>query len=258
MALDLKVRDLCWGPHPRRRIIEAISFDVPAGSTTAIVGANGAGKSTLLRSIYRQNRPIAGRVSLGGHDIWQMPARDVSRLIAAVLQDVAADFAFTVREVVAMGRIPYCDSLFSRGAEDEAIIGQALSEFELADFADRPFSGLSGGEKQRALLARAIVQQPKLIVLDEPTNHLDIRHQLEIIEMLRRLDMTVLVTLHDLNLAAALADQVLVLRDGRICALGPPEAVLTPATIRAAFDVEADMDRHPRTGRPRFSFDLLP
>ncbi|UFS68119.1 ABC transporter ATP-binding protein [Paracoccus denitrificans] len=256
MAVDLKVRDLCWGPDPGRRIIEAISFDVPAGSTTVIVGANGAGKSTLLRSIYRRNRPTAGQVCAGGRDIWQMPARDVSRLIAAVLQEIAPDFAFTVREVVAMGRIPHRSGPFSHSMGDDAIIDQALADFELADLADRPFSGLSGGEKQRALLARAIVQQPRLIVLDEPTNHLDIRHQLEIIDMLRRLDMTVLVTLHDLNLAAALADQVLVMRAGRICALGPPLAVLTPDTIRAAFDVEADMDRHPRTGRPRFSFDL--
>lgn len=256
MALDLKVRDLCWGPHPRRRIIEAISFDVPAGSTTVVVGANGAGKSTLLRSIYRRNRPSAGRVRVGGRDIWQIPARDVSRLIAAVLQEVAQDFAFTVRDVVAMGRIPHRSALFSRSGTDEAIVEQALADFELTDFSDRPFSGLSGGEKQRALLARAIVQQPQLIVLDEPTNHLDIRHQLEIIEMLRRLDLTVLVTLHDLNLAAALAEQVLVMRAGRICALGPPQATLTPDIIRAAFDVEADIDRHPRTGRPRFSFDL--
>ena len=258
MAQDLKVRGLCWGPHPARRIIEEISFDVAAGSTTVIVGANGAGKSTLLRSIYRQNRPDAGQVMVGGRDIWQIPARDSARLIAAVLQEVAPDFAFTVQEVVAMGRIPHRDSLFSRRRADDAIIAQALSDFELADFADRPFSGLSGGEKQRALLARAIVQQPQLIVLDEPTNHLDIRHQLEIIQMLRRLDMTVLVTLHDLNLAAALADQVLVMRDGRICALGPPKAVLTPDTIRNAFEVAADIDCHPRTGRPRFSFDLLP
>lgn len=257
MAVDLKVRGLCWGPHPRRRIIEAISFDVPAGTTTVIVGANGAGKSTLLRSIYRQNRPLSGQVLVGGQDIWQMPARAVSRLIAVVLQEITPDFAFTVREIVAMGRIPHRASLFSRSAADDAITRTALADFELADFADRPFSSLSGGEKQRALLARAIVQQPRLIILDEPTNHLDIRHQLEVIDMLRRLKVTVLVTLHDLNLAAALADQVLVMRDGRICALGPPQTTLTPDTIRAAFEVRAEMDRHPLTGRPRFSFDLL-
>jgi len=257
MAVDVKVRDLCWGPHKRRRIIEAISFDVQAGTTTAIVGANGAGKSTLLRSIYRQNRPDQGQVLVGGQDVWQVPARDVARLIAAVLQEATPDFAFTVREVVAMGRLPHRDALLARSKEDEAIIEQALSDFELIDLADRPFSTLSGGEKQRSLLARAIVQQPQLVVLDEPTNHLDIRHQLEIVQTLRRLRLTVLVTLHDLNLAAALADQVLVMRGGRICALGPPETVLTPDTIRAAFDVAAHIDCHPRTGRPRFSFDLL-
>lgn len=258
MAVDVKVRGLCWGPHKRRRIIEAISFEVPAGTTTVIVGANGAGKSTLLRSIYRQNRPDEGQVLVGGQDVWQAPARDVARLIAAVLQEATPDFAFTVREVVAMGRLPHRDTLLTRSQTDEAIIEQALVEFELTDLAERPFSNLSGGEKQRTLLARAIVQQPQLIVLDEPTNHLDIRHQLEIIQMLRGLKITVLVTLHDLNLAAALADQVLVMREGRIAALGAPEAVLTPETIRAAFDVAADIDHHPRTGRPRFSFDLLP
>lgn len=257
MAVDVKVRGLCWGPHKRRRIIEAISFDVPAGTTTAIVGANGAGKSTLLRSIYRQNRPDEGQVLVGGQDVWQVPARDVARLVAAVLQEAAPDFAFTVREVVAMGRLPHRGSLLTRSLADEAIIEQALSDFELADLSERPFSTLSGGEKQRTLLARAIVQQPKLIVLDEPTNHLDIRHQLEILQILRCLQVTVLVTLHDLNLAAALADQVLIMRAGRICAVGPPQTVLTSDTIRAAFDVAAHIDCHPRTGRPRFSFDLL-
>ncbi|MBI6630091.1 ABC transporter ATP-binding protein [Pontibaca salina] len=258
MALDLQVRDLSWGPRPDRRIIEAISFDVPAGSTTVIVGPNGAGKSTLLRSIYRQNRPTTGKVLVGGRNIWRLSMRDVSRLIAAVLQEVAPDFSFTVREVVAMGRIPYCRGLFAHGRANEQIIEKALADFRLIEFANRSFSRLSGGEKQRALLARAIVQEPQLLILDEPTNHLDIRHQLEIIEMLKRLNLTVLITLHDLNLAASLADQVLVMRQGRICAIGPPLATLTAQTIRSAFDVEAHIDHHPRTGKPRLSFDLSP
>ena len=256
MALDLQVRDVSWGPHRDRQIIEAISFDVPAGSTTVIVGANGAGKSTLLRSIYRQNRPATGQVMVGGRDIWQIPMREASRLIAAVLQEVSPDFSFTVREVVAMGRIPHSSGLLSRSTVNEEMVEQALVDFELAGFEGRPFSGLSGGEKQRALLARAVVQEPQLIILDEPTNHLDIRHQLEIIDLLKRLNVTVLVTLHDLNLAAALADQVIVMRGGRICALGPPLATLTAGTIRAAFDVEAEIDQHPRTEKPRLSFNL--
>lgn len=258
MTLDLQVRDLSWGPNANQPIIDAISFDVPAGSTTVVVGPNGAGKSTLLRSIYRLNRPTKGHVRVGGRDVWQLPAREVSRLIAVVLQESAPDFSFSVREIVAMGRIPHCNSLFSHITDNEQIISQALCDFELSDFADRPFNGLSGGEKQRVLLARAIVQEPQLIILDEPTNHLDIRHQLEIIELLRRLNVTVLVTLHDLNLAAALADQVLVMREGRICKIGPPTEALTVQTIRTAFDVDVYIDQHPHTGKPRLSFDLLP
>ncbi|MDO5706343.1 MAG: ABC transporter ATP-binding protein [Paracoccus sp. (in: a-proteobacteria)] len=256
MAIDLTVRGLSWGPHQNRLIVSGVSFDVPAGTTTVIVGPNGAGKSTLLRSIYRQNRPVSGQVLAGGRDVWAIPARDVSRLIAAVLQETAPDFAFTVREMVAMGRIPHRAGLLARHESDTAIVAQALDDFELADMAERPFVLLSGGEKQRTLLARAMVQQPRLLVLDEPTNHLDIRHQLEILRLLQRLPLTVLVTLHDLNLAAELADQVLVMRGGRVVALGPPDATLTPDTIRAAFDVDTDIDRHPRSGRPRFSFTL--
>ncbi|SIT75492.1 ABC transporter ATP-binding protein [Pontibaca methylaminivorans] len=255
MALDLTVRGLSWGPRPDRRIIEDISFDVPAGTTTAIVGANGAGKSTLLRSIYRHNRPLSGQVQVGGRDIWRLSAREVSRLVAAVLQEGAPDFSFTLREVVAMGRIPHRNGQPRAGA-DEAVIDRVLAEFGLTDMADRTFGSLSGGEKQRVLLARAMVQEPQLIVLDEPTNHLDIRHQLEIMALLGRIRATVLITLHDLELAAAVADQVLVMRGGRVCALGPPGETLTPATIRTAFDVAATITEA-ATGRPRFSFDLI-
>lgn len=257
MALDLTVRGLSWGPRPNRRIIEDISFDVPAGTTTAIVGANGAGKSTLLRSIYRQNRPLSGLVQVGGRDVWRLSAREVSRLVAAVLQEGAPDFSFTLREVVAMGRIPHRNGSRPRAGADEAVIDRVLADFGLTDMADRIFSSLSGGEKQRVLLARAMVQEPQLIVLDEPTNHLDIRHQLEIMALLGRIRATVLITLHDLELAAAVADQVLVMREGRICALGPPGETLTPATIRTAFDVAATIEPGTGTGRPRFSFELI-
>lgn len=255
MALDLTVRGLSWGPRPNRRIIEDISFDVPAGTTTAIVGANGAGKSTLLRSIYRHNRPLSGQVQVGGRDIWRLSAREVSRLIAAVLQEGAPDFSFTLREVVAMGRIPHRNGQPRAGA-DAAVIDQVLAEFGLTRMAGRSFGSLSGGEKQRVLLARAMVQEPQVIVLDEPTNHLDIRHQLEIMALLGRIRATVLITLHDLELAAAVADQVLVMRNGRVCALGPPGETLTPATIRTAFDVAATITGA-GTARPRFSFDLI-
>lgn len=252
----ITAKDVSWGPSAGRPIIEHVGFDVPAGTVTAIVGPNGAGKSTLLRCLYRHHRPVEGAILLDGQDIWSIGARAVARKVAVVLQETPTDFPFTVREVVETGRTPYQAGLFSWSARDCLKVEEALDRFELKALADRAFAQLSGGEKQRVMLARAIVQEPGLIILDEPTNHLDIRHQLEILRDLRRLDATVIATMHDLNLAAAIADRVLVLQGGRLLGFGPPDIVLTPELVRRAFDVETTVDRHPHDGRPRFSFYL--
>ncbi|MGI6856306.1 ABC transporter ATP-binding protein [Mesorhizobium sp. 1B3] len=247
---------ISWGPSAGRPIIENVGFDIPAGTVTAIVGPNGAGKSTLLRCLYRHHRPIAGTILLDGRDIWSVGARAVARKVAVVLQETPTDFPFTVREVVETGRTPHQAGPFSWKAPDRLKVEEALDRFELTALADRAFAFLSGGEKQRVMLARAIVQEPGLIILDEPTNHLDIRHQLEILRDLRRLDATVIATMHDLNLAAAIADGVLVLQGGKMLGFGPPDMVLTPELVRRAFEVETTVDRHPHDGRPRFSFHL--
>ena len=254
-AATLSASGVSWGPVGRL-IVEDVTFDAPAGTVTVIVGPNGAGKSTLLRCLYRHHRPVSGRVLLDGEDIWATSARVVARKVAVVLQETPTDFPFTVREVVAMGRTPHRSSLFSWDAGDEAIVEEALTRFELARIAGQPFALISGGEKQRAMLARAMVQEPGLIILDEPTNHLDIRHQLEILEELRRLDATVIATMHDLNLAASIADQVLVLHRGHVVGCGAANTVLTPELVRLAFDVETTIDRHALDERPRFSFHL--
>lgn len=253
-AFGLQVRQVAWGPSPSRCIIEDAGFDAAPGSITAIVGANGAGKSTLLRCIYRMNRPVTGAVLLDGADIWKMPPREVARKIATVLQETPSDFPFTVREVVAMGRTPHISGLSAAPSGDAAIVEAMLGRLDLAKLADRPFAILSGGEKQRALLARALAQEPGLLVLDEPTNHLDIRHQLEILHALRGLAITIVTTLHDLTLAASIADQIIVMRGGRVIAAGPPSTALTPPIIRAAFDVEATVED--RNGEMRFAFRL--
>lgn len=252
----IAAKGISWGPSAGRPIIETVDFDVPAGTVTAIVGPNGAGKSTLLRCLYRHHRPIAGTILLDGRDLWSIGARAVARKIAVVLQEAPTDFPFTVREVVETGRTPHQAGLFSWKAPDRLKVEEALDRFELTALADRAFAFLSGGEKQRTMLARAIVQEPGLIILDEPTNHLDIRHQLEILGDLRRLDATVIATMHDLNLAAAIADRVLVLQGGKMLGFGPPDMVLTPELVRRAFEVETTVDRHPHDGRPRFSFHL--
>jgi iron complex transport system ATP-binding protein len=250
---QLTVSGLAWGPSGHAPIIEHIDFGVAPGEMLAIVGPNGAGKSSLLRCLYRYHRPQAGQIRLDGADIWAMKPRDCARRIATVLQEGASDFGLSVAEIVELGLIPHQDI---GSGDNYAPVEAALALMDLTTFAAREFATLSGGEKQRVMIARALVQQPDLLILDEPTNHLDIRHQLEVLALLSRLPTTVIVCLHDLALASAHADRVLVLDQGRMTAIGAPVEVLTPAAIKATFAVGTVIDRHPTTGQPRFSFHL--
>lgn len=247
-----------WGPRGGPTILSDISFAVPQGQIMAICGANGAGKSSLLRLIYRHQPPRRGTVRLMGKDIWLMAAPEAARHLAAVLQEQPTDFALSTRQIVALGRLPHrrgwATGLSGNGADDAAIVQAALQRMDLTAMADRPFGTLSGGERQRVMVARALAQQPSVIVLDEPTNHLDIRHQLELLALLKGLGLTVITTLHDLGLAADFADRVLVMGQGRILADGPPATALTEATLAQAFNIRARIDLS--AGAPRFSFHL--
>ncbi len=247
----VRVAGVSWSPKDSGPIIENIGFEVAAGEMLAIVGPNGAGKSSLLRCLYRFHRPSAGVVEIDGRDIWSLPPRAVARKIATVLQMPVSDFGLSVAEVVEMGLTPH-DPLPQSAAY--AAVLDALEVMGLAQMGPRLFASLSGGEKQRVMIARALVQKPDLLILDEPTNHLDIRHQLEVLALLEALPTTVIVSLHDLALASAHADRVLLLDQGRQVRIGAPLDVLTPQTIRETFAVEAAIDRHPVTDRPRFSF----
>ena len=258
MTPAVELRQAHWGPRGRDDILRELSFQVPQGQVLAICGANGAGKSSLLRLIYRFQPPRKGTVLLMGRDIWLMGAAEAARIVAAVLQEQPTDFALTARQIVALGRLPHRRGLGAGlsqpGEEDAAVIAAAMVRLDVAGFAGRAFGTLSGGERQRVMVARALAQQPKVIVLDEPTNHLDIRHQLELLALLRGLGLTVITTLHDLSLAAEFADRVMVLHDGRILADGRPEAALTEAHLATAFNVRSRIDRS--GPRPRFSFHL--
>jgi iron complex transport system ATP-binding protein len=187
-----------------------------------------------------------------------MEARAVARAVAAVLQEQPTDFALTVREIVALGRAPHRRALARGGVQDGAVIAAALTRLRLADMAHRRIGTLSGGERQRVMIARALAQEPALLVLDEPTNHLDIRHQLEALALIRDLSLTIVISLHDLNLAAATCDMVLVLDQGRPVALGPPDRALTPATLSPAFAVTVRQDRLALADRPHLTFHLHP
>ena len=254
MSAHLVATGLGWAPRGGKPILSDVSLSVAKGEVLAICGANGAGKSTLLRMIYRYQRPDTGKITLAGDDLWALPPRAAARRVAAVLQEQPTDFALTVREMVGLGRNPHRQGFSGAGARDSEVIAASLHRLDLVRFADKPFGTLSGGERQRVMVARALAQEPELLVLDEPTNHLDIRHQLEVLGLLRGLGLTVVLTLHDLTLAAEHADQLLLLHGGRVLAQGAPAAVLTPETIARAFDVTARIDTSGPS--PRYSFHL--
>lgn len=234
-----------------------VTLDAAAGETLGLVGPNGAGKSSLLRLFYGAGRPSSGRVLAGGHDLATLSARERARLVAAVPQDSPPPFAMTVREVVETGRWPHCGGLLGGDAHGRAAVDAALERLGLAAIAGRLVASLSGGERKRVHIARALAQGPRALVLDEPVNHLDIRHQLELMASIRALGATVLVALHDLELAARHCDRIAVLSAGRLVACGRPDAVLTPSRIAAVFGVGAVVRAEPPAGRLRIAFDRL-
>ncbi|MDT8914660.1 ABC transporter ATP-binding protein [Amycolatopsis sp. PS_44_ISF1] len=236
-----------------RRIIDQVAFSAQS-NMVGLVGPNGSGKSTLLRTVYRMLRPAAGRVVADGHDVWTIPARQAARVTAALVQDSPADLELTVADCVATGRLPHGRLLMGDPADDSRIVRRAMAAAGVTEFADRDVSTLSGGERQRVQLARALAQQPQILVLDEPTNHLDIHHQLQLLALVRTLSVTTLVTLHDLNLAAAYCDQVAMLEHGRVVAFGPPAEVFTPHRLRRVFAVHASTLTNPLTGRLQLAY----
>jgi iron complex transport system ATP-binding protein len=252
----LNVLNVSWGPKTNLFLVRDVSFSLEAGDRLAIVGPNGAGKTSLLRCLYRGVAPLEGRVEIDGEDMRTLSAQAAARRVAVVLQEMPADFPFTVLDVVMMGRIPRRQGLTGWTDNDRAQVAHCLEHLDLVPMANRQFATLSGGEKQRVLVARALAQEPDIIILDEPTNHLDIRHQLETLHLLAGLKLTIVTTLHDINLAGAFATHVALMRDGRMVGFGLPDAVLTPHAISTTFGVTALS--HPAQGNAaaRFSFSL--
>ncbi|WP_299792960.1 ABC transporter ATP-binding protein [uncultured Shewanella sp.] len=249
----LAVSGLSWHADDRE-ILSDISFSLARGEMLGIIGPNGAGKSSLLRCLYRYIKPDSGTMSLFGQNIALFSAREFARQVAVVLQDTPHHFELTTEQLVAIGLTPHKGAFDFTTQSDRKRIADALEKVGLTHKAGQVYEHLSGGEKQRALIARAIVQQPSLLILDEPTNHLDIRYQIQIMELLREVGISVITSIHDLNLASAMCDQLLLLDEGRAIAHGAPKYVLTEARISEVFGVCCTTEPHIQHGNPQISY----
>lgn len=243
--MRIDIEGLSWGV-PGRRIIHDVTARLEPGDMVGLVGPNGSGKSSLLRCVVGLRVPQSGRVLLDGVDVATLPRRDLAHRVAFVEQTGASPDEMTVADVVALGRLPHRGRWRGPSRRDDEIVAAAMQRLEILPLAARRWTQISGGEQQRAQIARALAQEPRCLVLDEPTNHLDIRHQLDLLQRLRDSGLTVVVSLHDLTLAARYCDRVLVLQDGRLIVDGEPGQALTPQVIRSAFDVDAVVGVGPR------------
>ncbi len=238
----------------RKDIVKQVSVQVRENEFVGLLGPNGSGKTTLLKSIYRVLRPSAGYISIDGTDMRQLHVKDTAKRMGVVSQFNNLAFDFTVEEMVLMGRAPHKKAFSQDTEEDYRIAREALEKVDMLDFRDRSFMTLSGGEKQRILLARTLAQQVEMLVLDEPTNHLDIKYQIQIMDVVKSLGIGVLAALHDLNLTLMYCTYVYVLKDGRIVAHGPTEDVITEDLIRRVYEVDCSVERHPKSGKLHVTF----
>src|SRR6185436_9826969 len=235
-----------------QRVLDDVSLQVQRGSVVGLLGPNGSGKTTLLKIIAGVLKAPSGRVLIDGQAIEQLTRRDLARRLAVVPQETHSTFDFSVIDMVLMGRYPHLGTFELEGASDQAIAREALAATGTTSLELRRFATLSGGEKQRVVIASALAQASDMLLLDEPTASLDLGYQFDITALLRRLNVergtTMIVSTHDLNLAAALCERIVLLKEGRVIAQGSTKDTLTAENIRVLYDVDADVQFHSRAG----------
>ncbi|SDY94791.1 iron complex transport system ATP-binding protein [Micromonospora pattaloongensis] len=251
--MKLATRELVAGYHDRV-VLDRLDLDLPAGAFTVVLGPNACGKSTLLRTMARLLTPRAGAVLLDGAAIRDLPTREVARRLGVLPQSPLVPEGITVADLVGRGRQPYQRWWRQWSSEDSAAVTEAMTLADVAALADRPVDSLSGGQRQRVWIAMTLAQQTEALLLDEPTTFLDLAHQVEILDLLRRLRVergrTVVAVLHDLNQAARYADHVVAMRDGAVVAAGPPGDILTADLVREVFGLDCVVVPCPVTGAP--------
>jgi iron complex transport system ATP-binding protein len=255
-SVIFSAHELSWrvGDHA---ILKKLSFDISNGEFVGIIGPNGAGKSSLLRCLYGKNTPSNGTLTFQSKMVQDFTRRELAQSIAVVVQEPPTNFDMNVSDVVAMGLIPHRPLLSFSTRHDLELIERAIEEVELQDKANADFNTLSGGEKQRVMIARAIVQQPDVLILDEPTNHLDVKHQIEVLQLAKNMGITVILSIHDLNIASAFCDRLLLMDEGEILANGSCANVLTTENLQSVFKIKATIDGHPFHQGQRITYDFL-
>lgn len=251
--MDLSINNLSV-KLGHKDILHTISLQVKNGEFVGIIGPNGSGKSTLLRTLYRLVQPYSGSILLDGVDLKKIKPAESAKQMSVVGQFNDLHFDFSVFEMVLMGRTPHKSLLAADTPADYAIALEALKKVGMETYADRSFSTLSGGEKQRIVLARALAQQPRILILDEPTNHLDIKYQLQLLSIVKSLGISVLAALHDLSLAAMFCDKLYVLKDGRLVAGGTPKQILTAELVRTIYEIDCKIQENAETGHLSFTY----
>ncbi|WP_122817041.1 ABC transporter ATP-binding protein [Nocardioides pantholopis] len=240
--------------YDQRTVVHGVDLDVRAGEVTVIVGANGCGKSTLLRGLGRILKPVGGTVELDGEDLQRLRPRDVAAVLGLLPQQPVAPEGITVADLVGRGRHPHQGAFRRWSSTDSDAVAAALALTDTHELATRRVEELSGGQRQRVWVAMMLAQDPRIMLLDEPTTYLDIAHQVDVLDLLAELNetrgTTVVMVLHDLNLAARYAHHLVVMAQGRVLCEGPPAEVLDAEQIRAAFGLEARVIPDPVTGRP--------
>ncbi|MBT2771680.1 ABC transporter ATP-binding protein [Halomonas sp. ISL-60] len=250
--MRLSAEQLTWAVHGTPLLVD-VNLTVEPGQTFGLVGPNGSGKTSLLRLLAGLNKPKAGRVLMDSQPLHTLKQRAIAQSIALVEQQADTTDRITVGQVVSLGRTPFLTALRPWSSEDDAIVAKALFDVDMAHISDRLWHTLSGGERQRVHIARALAQQPKILLLDEPTNHLDIRHQLSILELVRQLPITVIISLHDLNQAME-CDRIGVMDRGHLIDSGPPEDVLTTSRLQQTFGVYTHVIDDPVDGKQVMRF----
>lgn len=241
----LTVEDICFSYHDKP-VLKNVDLQVKKGEIIGILGPNGCGKTTLLKLLNRNLHPDSGRVLMMGTDLEDISKRRIARHIAVVPQSNEIRFAFSVRDIVSMGRMPFLDRFQGESSEDTHIVEEAMEKTNIMEFADRLINTMSGGERQRVIIARALAQRPGIILLDEPTLHLDINHQFEVLDLVNRLskeeDLTVVIVSHDLPMVVKFCDRIVLIHNNKVFAMGTPEEVLTTENMRAVFNIEAVLE----------------